>query len=182
VCSCRLYFRCSYRGDRQCLASKLLQQKNGDDPPLYEVTYTYEHTCGAAPVPFPDIVAEPPPASGEGLVLRFDSPGGHGRAADLQMQQEQGQYQQPTSRSPYMMLSFGSRSQAHDQQPAAFHYSDMEPRSSSLPNEGLPPQAANGDGGVFSTWDSLTYDFDSHMHFGDNTHLPYNSNYDYDDY
>ncbi|CAL4953909.1 unnamed protein product [Urochloa decumbens] len=170
----RLYFRCSYRGDRQCLASKLLQQKNGDDPPLYEVTYTYEHTCGAPPVPFPDIVADPaPPASREGLVLRF----GHG---DAQMQQ--GQYQS-TSPSPFMMLSFGSSSQTHehDQQPA-FH-SDQEAGSSSLPAEGLSaPPPANGDCGMFSTWDNFTYDFDNHMHYSDHTHLPYSSNYDYDDY
>nr|CAB3478686.1 unnamed protein product [Digitaria exilis] len=170
----RLYFRCSYRGDRQCLASKLLQQKNGDDPPLYEVTYTYEHTCGAPPVPFPDIVAEPPPTAREGLVLRFDSPGSHG---DSQTPQ-QGPYHQSTSRSPFMMLSFGSTSQAHDQQPA--FRPDLEAGSSPLPNEGQPP--ANGDGDMFSTWDSFTYDFDSHMHFGDHSHLPYNSNYDYDDY
>ncbi|PUZ54213.1 hypothetical protein GQ55_5G112500 [Panicum hallii var. hallii] len=176
----RLYFRCSYRGDRQCMASKLLQQKNGDDPPLYEVTYTYEHTCGAPPIPSPDIVAEPPAASTEGLVLRFDSPGGHG--GDAQMMQQQGQYQQSSSRSPFMMLSFGSSCQAHDQQPA-FH-SDLEPGlSSSLPNEGLPaPPPANGDGGMFPTWDSFTYDFDSHVHFGDHSRLPYNSNYGCDDF
>ncbi|CAO2177755.1 unnamed protein product [Urochloa humidicola] len=177
----RLYFRCSYRGDRQCLASKLLQQKNNDDPPLYEVTYTYEHTCGAPPVPFPDIMADPPPASREGLVLRFDSPAGHG---DAQTQQ-QGQYQS-TSPSPFMMLSFGSSSQTqtheHDQHPA-FHSDQETGSSSSLPAEGLPvPPPANGDGGMFSTWDNFSYDFDNHMHYGDHTHLPYSSNYDYGDY
>lgn len=179
MCSCRLYFRCSYRGDRQCLASKLLQQKNGDYPPLYEVTYTYEHTCGAPPVPFPDIVAESPPPAREGLVLRFDSPAGHG---DSQTPQHQRPYQS-TSRSPFMMLSFGSSSQAHDQQ-LAFR-SEMEAGSSPLPNEELPaPPPANSDGDyMFSTWDSFTtYDFDSHMHFSDHRHLPYNSNYSYDDY
>ncbi|CAO2166836.1 unnamed protein product [Urochloa humidicola] len=177
----RLYFRCSYRGDRQCLASKLLQQKNSDDPPLYEVTYTYEHTCGAPPVPFPDIVADPPPASREGLVLRFDSPVGHGDA-----QTQQGQYQS-TSRSPFMMLSFGSSTQAqtheHDQH-TAFHSDQETGSSSSLPvEEGLPAAPpANGDGGMFSTWDNFTYDFDNHMHYGDYTHLPYSSNYDYGHY
>ncbi|WVZ68387.1 hypothetical protein U9M48_017333 [Paspalum notatum var. saurae] len=174
----RLYFRCSYREDRQCLASKLLQQKNGEDPPLYEVTYTYEHTCGAAPVPFPDIVAEPPAGGREGLVLRFDSPGGHG---DAQMQQ-QGHFQSTTApRSPFMMLSFGSSSrQTHDQQPA--FRSDLEAGSPSFPTEGLPALApANGDADMFSTLESFAQDFDNHMHFGDHTHLPYSSSYD-DDY
>ena len=165
------------------MASKLLQQKNGDDPPLYEVTYTYEHTCGAPPIPFPDIVAEPPAAaSREGLVLRFDSPaGGHGGDAQM-MQQHQGQHQS-TCRSPFMMLSFGSSCQTHNQQPA-FHSDLAEPgTSSSIPNEGLPaPPPANGDGDMFPTWDSFTYDFDSHVHFGDHTRLPYNSNYDCDDF
>ncbi|XP_066315278.1 probable WRKY transcription factor 70 [Miscanthus floridulus] len=177
----RLYFRCSYREDRQCLASKLLQQKNGDDPPLYEVTYTYEHTCGAPPVSFPDIVAEPP-AAREGLVLRFDSPGGHG--GDARMQQN-GHCQQSTSRSPFMMLSFGSSSQTHDHQPAVFR-SDLDAAGSpSFPTEGLPaPPPANGDGGgMFSTLNSFAYDFDNQMHFGDHTYLPHNnSNHDYDDY
>ena len=178
---CRLYFRCSYREDRQCLASKLLQQKNGDDPPLYEVTYTYEHTCGAPPVSFPDIVAEPP-AAREGLVLRFDSPGGHG--GDARMKQN-GHCQQSTSRSPFMMLSFGSSSQTHDHQPAVFR-SDLDAAGSpSFPTEGLPaPPPANGDGGdMFSTLNSFAYDFDNQMHFGDHTYLPHNnSNHDYDDY
>ncbi|KAJ1285975.1 hypothetical protein BS78_03G318300 [Paspalum vaginatum] len=167
----RLYFRCSYREDRQCLASKLLQQKNGEDPPLYEVTYTYEHTCGAPPVPFPDIVAEPQ-AGREGLVLRFDSPGGHG---DAQMQQ-QGHYQS-TPRNPFMMLSFGSSRQTHDQQPA--FRSDLEAGSPSFPTELLPAPAPvpaiNGDTDMFSTLESFAHDFDNHMHFSDNTHLPYNN-------
>ncbi|RLM74128.1 putative WRKY transcription factor 48 [Panicum miliaceum] len=69
----RLYFRCSYREDRHCQASKLVQQVTQDDPPLYEVTYMYEHTCNAAPVPTPGVEAEdePPAATAGGLVLRW---------------------------------------------------------------------------------------------------------------
>ncbi|PWZ34796.1 putative WRKY transcription factor 46 [Zea mays] len=173
----RLYFRCSYREDRQCLASKLLQQKNDDDPPLYEVTYTYEHTCGAPSVSFPDIVAEPP-TSTEGLVLRFDSPGG-----DAWMQQN-GRYHS-TSRSAFMMLSFGSSSQTHDQQAAVFR-SDLEAGSPSFPTEGLPPApppANDDDEDMLSKLNSFAYDFDNQMHFGDHTYLPHNSsNYDHDDH
>lgn len=178
ICSCcRLYFRCSYREDRHCLASKLLQQKNDDDPPLYEVTYTYEHTCGAPPVSFPDIVAEPP-VSTDGLVLRFDSP-----SSDAWMQQN-GRYHS-TSRSAFMMLSFGSSSQTHDQQPAVFR-SDLEAGLSSFPTEGLPPApppANDDDGDMLSKLNSFAYDFDNQMHFGDHTYLPHNSsNYDHDDH
>ena len=84
-----------------------------------------------------------------------------------------------------MMLSFGSRSQTHDQHPAVFR-SDLEAGSSSFPTEAppAPPPPANGDGGdMLSTLNSFAYDFDNQMHFGDHTYLPHNnSNYDYDDY
>jgi hypothetical protein len=84
----------------------LLQQQNNEDPPLYHVTYTFEHTCGEQPVPVPDIVVEQqqPTARREGFVLRFDSPGGdrHG------MQHHQATVPSP---SPYTMLSFSSSSQ-----------------------------------------------------------------------
>ncbi|XP_062208636.1 probable WRKY transcription factor 4 [Phragmites australis] len=171
----RLYFRCSYREDKKCLASKLVQQENDDDPPLFTVTYTYEHTCGAAPVPTPDIVAEPP-AAREGLVLRFDSPaGGHPNA---QMQQ-QGPYQS-TSWGPFMILSFGSSSQTHDQLPV-FPSDQGAGASLSFTTEALPaPPSTNGD--MFSTWDSFRYDLDDHMPFGDHVHFPYNSNDDDDNY
>ncbi|KAL6614257.1 hypothetical protein ACP70R_036527 [Stipagrostis hirtigluma subsp. patula] len=166
----RLYYRCSYRGDKQCLASKMVQQENEEDPPLFTVTYTYEHTCGQAPIPTPDIVAEPP-AAGNGLVLRFDSPGGH---RDAQTRQ-QGHYQS-VSRSPYMMLSFGSNSQMQDQQP--LFRSDPGAGTSAA----AAPPSANNDSDMFSTWDSVRYDLDDHTHFGNNVQYPYNSNDDYDDY
>ena len=74
-----IYFRCSYREDRHCQASKLVQQVTHDFPPLFEVTYMYEHTCNETPVvvPTPGVEAEvEPPASGGGLVLMFGSSGG----------------------------------------------------------------------------------------------------------
>ncbi|KAL6853574.1 hypothetical protein ACP4OV_019603 [Aristida adscensionis] len=167
----RLYYRCSYRGDKKCLASKMVQQENDEDPPLFTVIYTDEHSCGIAPIPTPDILVEPPAAS-NGLVLRFDSPGGH---HDAQMQQ--GQYQSMSnSQSHHMMLSFGSNSQMHNNQHPFFRSDTGAGPSVPVP----PPTSNNGD--MFSTWDSFRYDLDDHAYFGDHVHYPYNSNDDYDDY
>lgn len=168
----RLYYRCSYRDDRHCLASMLLQQQNNEVPPLYHVTYTYEHTCGAQPVAVPDIVVEPQQRSArqEGVVLRFDSPGGH-----HDMQQHQAM-----SPSPYTMLSFGSSSQ----QPVFRSDPGAGTSSSSFPAEALPAPSSstNGDGDMYPAWNSFSYDFDDHMRFGDPVQFPYNSNDDDDDY
>lgn len=174
VTACRLYYRCSYRDDRRCMASMLLQQQNSEDPPLYHVTYTYEHTCGAQPVPMPDIVVEqqqPAAARREGLVLRFDSPGGHHHA----MQHHQATAMSP---SPFTMLSFGSSSH----QPG---FRSDPGSSSSFPAEALPAPSSstNGDDGdMYPAWNSFAYDFDDHMRFGDHVQFPYNSNDDDDDY
>ncbi|CAN6239684.1 unnamed protein product [Urochloa humidicola] len=108
----RLYFRCSYRDDRHCLASKLVQQVTHDDPPLYEVTYKHEHTCNAAPVPAPDIEADamaPDTSSDAALVLRFgssgDGGGNHHRGTAMPLQERQ-QYHRPVLHpSPFMMLN-----------------------------------------------------------------------------
>ncbi|TVU36632.1 EcWRKY-42, partial [Eragrostis curvula] len=165
----RLYYRCSYRDDRRCLASKLMQQQNNEDPPLYHVTYTYEHTCGAPPVPLPDIMVEEPPPSqqGQGLVLRFDSPG-----------HQQWQPSQSTSPSPYMMLNFGASSQ----QPVFRSDPGAGSSSSSFPTEAAAPASMNGGGDMCSPYNSFSYDFNDHMHFGDHGHVPYNNNNDDDDY
>ncbi|KAL5223436.1 hypothetical protein ABZP36_010075 [Zizania latifolia] len=44
----RSYFRCTYRDDNGCQATKQIQQKDGSDPPMFQVTYTKEHTCNSA--------------------------------------------------------------------------------------------------------------------------------------
>ncbi|KAG8093508.1 hypothetical protein GUJ93_ZPchr0012g21066 [Zizania palustris] len=44
----RSYFRCTYRDDNGCQATKQIQQKDGSDPPMFQVTYTKEHTCNLA--------------------------------------------------------------------------------------------------------------------------------------
>ncbi|KAF0922050.1 hypothetical protein E2562_024002 [Oryza meyeriana var. granulata] len=51
----RSYYRCSYHRERKCPAQKHVQQHNGDDVrPLYDVVYTHEHACQAAPAELPD--------------------------------------------------------------------------------------------------------------------------------
>uniref|UniRef100_A0A0E0MIX4 WRKY domain-containing protein n=1 Tax=Oryza punctata TaxID=4537 RepID=A0A0E0MIX4_ORYPU len=41
----RSYFRCTYRDDRGCQATKQIQQKDNNDPPNFQVTYSNDHTC-----------------------------------------------------------------------------------------------------------------------------------------
>uniref|UniRef100_J3L5A8 WRKY domain-containing protein n=1 Tax=Oryza brachyantha TaxID=4533 RepID=J3L5A8_ORYBR len=172
----RLYYRCSYREDKQCLASKLVQQENDDDPPLYKVTYTYEHTCNTTPVPTPDVVAEQPaPAPGDAYLLRFGS-----SQVDREQQQQRG-----AARRPFMMLSFDSSShRLHHEQPPAFPPNHQLPAAASsspsftaeaLPPPAPPPTAMHDvDGGdLFSTWDSFRYGLDDgHGHLGSHVYLP----------
>uniref|UniRef100_A0A0E0JQD2 WRKY domain-containing protein n=1 Tax=Oryza punctata TaxID=4537 RepID=A0A0E0JQD2_ORYPU len=192
--------RCSYREDRQCPASKLVQQENDDDPPLYMVTYTYEHTCNTTLVPTPDVVAEQPsPAAGDAYLLRFGSAaaaGGGGIHADAQQQTErerQQQYQQHSARRPFMMLSFDSGSHLHEQ-PHAFPPDGQLPAAAASPSsftaaEALLPPAPpltttmNDGGDLFSTWDALRYGLDDdHGHLGNHVYLPDDCNGDDDNY
>ncbi|CAL4981423.1 unnamed protein product [Urochloa decumbens] len=41
----RNYFRCSYKYDRGCQATKQIQQQSSNDHPMFQVTYINEHTC-----------------------------------------------------------------------------------------------------------------------------------------
>ncbi|KAL5221796.1 hypothetical protein ABZP36_026509 [Zizania latifolia] len=181
----RLYYRCSYREDRQCLASKLVQQENDDDPPMFKVTYTYEHTCNTTPVPTPDVVAEPPATSaGDAYLLRFGSAGGHGDPE--QMDQRERQQHRPAARGrPFMMLSFDSNSHLHEQ--PAFP-SDQLPAAASPPftADALPPpppSTMDGGGDLLSTWDSFRYGLDDdHAQIGSHVYLPDNCNGGDDNY
>ncbi|KAF0922047.1 hypothetical protein E2562_023999 [Oryza meyeriana var. granulata] len=178
----RLYYRCSYREDRQCLASKLVQQENDDDPPLYKVTYTYEHTCNTTPVPTPDVVAEQPaPAAGDAYLLRFGSSASGGIHGDAhqQIERDQRQQQQHSARRPFMMLSFDSSSHLHEQQhefPPDQLPSAASPSftAEALPPPVPPPTTTTNDGGdLFSTWDSFRYGLDDdHAHLGNHVYLP----------
>uniref|UniRef100_A0A0E0C9J5 WRKY domain-containing protein n=1 Tax=Oryza meridionalis TaxID=40149 RepID=A0A0E0C9J5_9ORYZ len=182
--------RCSYREDRQCLASKLVQQENDDDPPLYRVTYTYEHTCNTTPVPTPDVVAEQPApgAAGDAYLLRFGSSsaasaaGGGGGGCGHQQQTERERQQQNTARRPFMMLSFDTSSSHLHEQPHAFPPDGQLPTAASpfTAAEALPPPPAqpplttttNDGGDLFSTWDALRYGLDyDHGHLGNHVYL-----------
>ena len=41
----RCYFKCSFHRERNCRATKQVQQCSNDDPPQYVVIYFNEHTC-----------------------------------------------------------------------------------------------------------------------------------------
>ncbi|CAL5068184.1 unnamed protein product [Urochloa decumbens] len=168
----RLYFRCSYREDRRCLASKLVQQVNHDDPPLYEVTYTYEHTCNAAPVPAPDVEAgDDRPASG-GLVLSFGSSSGADRHHhDTRVpKQEWQQYHQSPSPFLTMNLDYSNGSHQH-----AFPSSVPPPTTSwslSFPivefSSASPTPWTDDDDDILTwDWDLSAYDLDDHFQLGD---------------
>ncbi|GJN37406.1 hypothetical protein PR202_gb26357 [Eleusine coracana subsp. coracana] len=167
-----LYYRCTYRDDKRCLASKQVQQLNDDEPALYEVLYISEHTCGAPPIPTPVILSEqqtPGARTEGGLVLRFDSAASHRD----ELVQQQGQYM--PAQNSYMMMNFGSSSQMHYQQ-HVFHYgTGAGASSSSFPAETtLPvPRSTNySDNGMLSMseldYSSTCYGFNSHTDF------PYN--------
>lgn len=44
----RCYYRCTYHQDHGCPASKHVEQHNCEDPPLFRVIYTNEHTCSSS--------------------------------------------------------------------------------------------------------------------------------------
>jgi len=44
----RCYFKCSFHRERNCRATKQVQQCSNDDPPQYVVMYFNEHTCDTA--------------------------------------------------------------------------------------------------------------------------------------
>uniref|UniRef100_A0A0D9V775 WRKY domain-containing protein n=1 Tax=Leersia perrieri TaxID=77586 RepID=A0A0D9V775_9ORYZ len=44
----RCYYRCTYHQDHGCPASKHVEQHNSEDPPLFRVIHTNEHTCGTS--------------------------------------------------------------------------------------------------------------------------------------
>nr|ACG28524.1 WRKY46 - superfamily of TFs having WRKY and zinc finger domains [Zea mays] len=44
----RFYYRCTYKNDMKCPATKQVQQKDSSDPPLFSVTYFNQHTCSSS--------------------------------------------------------------------------------------------------------------------------------------
>ncbi|KAL6652636.1 hypothetical protein ACP70R_011561 [Stipagrostis hirtigluma subsp. patula] len=179
----RLYYRCSYYEDRKCLALKKVQQENSDDPPLFTVTYEHEHTCGAVPVPAPDVevvVADAErPAASNGLVLRFSASGdGCRHDARTLMQQGQQQYNlQPLPPSMFLMTSFDSlNGQLHEQQ-HAFPSGVLPSAASwlgSFPNMESSPAAVDHEADMFLTrkWDSFGYCLEDQLQFSNHELLP----------
>ncbi|CAN6325623.1 unnamed protein product [Urochloa humidicola] len=47
----RFYYRCTYKNDMKCPATKQVQQKDTNDPPLFSVTYFNHHTCSISSNP-----------------------------------------------------------------------------------------------------------------------------------
>ncbi|TVU14234.1 EcWRKY-72, partial [Eragrostis curvula] len=147
------YPRCSYNQDRRCMASKQVQQMDNHDPPLYEVTYMYEHTCNAKPVPAPDVVAAAAAAAAptaiDGLVLNFGSSGsGHQQCAAKKQKQLQ-QYHQWQSVPPGQssMMNIDSwKGQLHEK-PA----SSWSPPYST--NESSPSTSNNSEDSLFWSLD-----------------------------
>nr|CAB3478685.1 unnamed protein product [Digitaria exilis] len=41
----KCYYRCTFHQDHGCPATKHVEQSNSNDPPLFRVIYTNEHTC-----------------------------------------------------------------------------------------------------------------------------------------
>ncbi|KAG2601587.1 WRKY DNA-binding transcription factor 70-like [Panicum virgatum] len=46
----RCYYRCTFHQDHGCPATKHVEQSNSQDPPLFRVIYTNEHTCSSTRV------------------------------------------------------------------------------------------------------------------------------------
>ncbi|XP_044980780.1 WRKY transcription factor 55-like [Hordeum vulgare subsp. vulgare] len=47
----RFYYRCTYKTDLKCPATKQVQQKDMSDPPLFTVTYFNHHSCNTTSRP-----------------------------------------------------------------------------------------------------------------------------------
>ncbi|XP_062211080.1 WRKY DNA-binding transcription factor 70-like [Phragmites australis] len=69
----RYYYRCTYKDNMNCPATKQVQQKDHSDPPLYAVTYYNEHSCNSAFLPLSPSEFQLQTASGKAVSICFDS-------------------------------------------------------------------------------------------------------------
>lgn len=171
------------------MASKQLQQVNSEDPPLYEVTYTHEHTCNADPIPAPDVsdATGPPSAASDGFVLSFGpsssgSRGHHHRDAPMQQKRQHFHQCQPVHQSSKMNLDSRNSQLMHEN--PAFLSSDLSPTGPSWTSSWLPTidssspassSISNSEDGLFLSvdWDSfsgLIDQFDDQEQFLGNNH------------
>lgn len=73
---CRYYYRCTYKDNMNCPATKQVQQKDHSDPPLYAVTYYNEHSCNSAFLPLSPSEFQLQTSSGKAVSICFDSSSG----------------------------------------------------------------------------------------------------------
>ncbi|RCV37885.1 hypothetical protein SETIT_8G098700v2 [Setaria italica] len=80
----RHYFRCSYKYDRGCQATKQIQQQSSNDLPMFQVTYNSEHTCNCTTAANTYIKSDLPQRSYR------DNNGTISQMGDAMIRQEQG--------------------------------------------------------------------------------------------
>ncbi|KAM0875253.1 hypothetical protein ACQ4PT_036939 [Festuca glaucescens] len=71
----RYYYRCTYKDNMNCPATKQIQQKDHSDPPLYQVTYYNDHSCNSAFFALTPTEFQLQTASGKAVSICFDSSG-----------------------------------------------------------------------------------------------------------
>ncbi|KAI3677782.1 hypothetical protein L6452_37052 [Arctium lappa] len=69
----RSYYRCTYKLDQGCLATKQVQ-KIEDEPPLYKITYMRSHTCKNLQRA-PQIILDSPNPRDTSILLNFEAKG-----------------------------------------------------------------------------------------------------------
>jgi len=95
----RSYFRCTYKDDAGCQATKHVQQMDNisDDPPMFHVTYNNDHTCSSVKAntgsSSSNLTALLAGCCGKGVMTTAtttmtNAPTGHAAAAAMNMKQE----------------------------------------------------------------------------------------------
>ncbi|CAM0874460.1 unnamed protein product [Alopecurus aequalis] len=80
----RFYYRCTYKTDMKCPATKQVQQKDMSDPPLFTVTYFNHHSCSTTSRPIgsgPDTPEQP--SSRKAVSICFGSQAASGQPTFL---------------------------------------------------------------------------------------------------
>lgn len=68
---CRSYYRCSYKNDQKCPATKQVQ-KIQEDPPLYRTKYYGHHNCKSSSIN-PTIFLESDMSSSSSIFISFNN-------------------------------------------------------------------------------------------------------------
>ncbi|CAN6289603.1 unnamed protein product [Urochloa humidicola] len=113
----RYYYRCTYKDNMNCPATKQVQQKDHSDPPLYAVTYYNEHSCNSAFLPLSPSEFQLQTSSGKAVSICFDSSSG------------------PSAQEPPSAAAAAAA--------AATNASGGSPSSSAAARRGTPPEISN---------------------------------------